>query len=176
MDALQKLWNLAKQQGQSQGTDWRYVFSPIGLILCDPPETESYDSTPANSIAFAKTGGDGVHYSFLEIDKPLHDSPVVMTVPMMFERPNLILGENLMEFLSLGCRCGYFSLEQLAYPDSRAEWIDMLSRSEVNPEVEAVDLLNLLNNKFDLHPWLEVASRLEELDRQFLSMIQNWRF
>ncbi len=41
-----------------------------------------YWCTPSNSITFATTGGDGVHYGLLDIGSGFNDeSPVVMTVP-----------------------------------------------------------------------------------------------
>jgi hypothetical protein len=67
----------------------------------------SYDATPADSVMFASTGGDGVHFSALD-----SDGAVVMTVPMAFDSPNHVLGKDIPEFLALGRRTGYFHLDR----------------------------------------------------------------
>lgn len=87
-----------------------------GIILDDGPQNR-YRCSPKNTLPLARTGGDGVYYSLLEISDSIQ--PVVMTVPMNFSGSmqdcNWILGENLKEFLSLGYYNGWFSLEQLCY-------------------------------------------------------------
>lgn len=81
-----------------------------------------YFCTPLNTTCFAATGGDGVHYSILEISTDIQ--PVVMTVPMNFGPSirdyNRILAENLSEFLSLGYYNGWFALEQCCYAPEAA--------------------------------------------------------
>lgn len=75
----------------------------------------AYDQTPRNSVTFASTGGDGVHYGFLLRGSAIDEgSPVVMTVPMA-DQPNRVVGRDLRHFLGLGMRSGYFALEQLQY-------------------------------------------------------------
>jgi hypothetical protein len=84
-----------------------------------PVEDESfrYYSSPTNTQIFVRTGGDGVHYSLLELSPDIH--PVIMTVPMNFgdsvEVDNWVIAENLEEFLSLGYYNGWFSIEELCY-------------------------------------------------------------
>jgi hypothetical protein len=148
----------------------------IGLNLIDPPRnyrdcgTVLYSprTTPTNTIAFASTGGDDVHFSLIQHEKTLDDnSPVVMTVPMGGEDVraiNIILGSNLHEFLCLGCEHGYFDLEQLLY--DRPGTIARLSSREQNDE-EAKETLSVYRRDLGLKPWTEIGTRLLELDDQF---------
>ena len=143
---LEKLWSIAEIEANKTGADFSFVLDPIGLILRRPIERERYEATPVNSLAFATTGGDGVHFSLMHLEGELGDlSPVVMTVPMNFGQENLIVGSDMKEFLCLGCRVGYFFLEQLTYHKSKtifwldnpAEWFE-----ELNRDPETVDDVN----------------------------------
>ena len=129
------------------------VFESIGLFLEDPlePGRWDYDCTPVGATTFASTGGDGVHFSALA------GGVIVMTVPMQWADPNHVLGESLGEFLALGCRTGYFGLEQLAY--QRAKTIEVLQQS--SPPGDS--LLDGIIATFSLRPWPDVAGRLAEL-------------
>lgn len=61
----------------------------------------------------------------------------------MFGRPNVVVGRGLIEFLSLGCRFGYFELDQLAYEP--AETIDAIQRGRADdPEGHLVALRDRL--------------------------------
>jgi len=140
------------------------VFLPIGLRLDDPAGpviVSDYAATPAGAIPFASTGGDGVHFSIV----PTADAwPVVMTAPMAFTTPNHVVGGDLLEFLALGCRVGYFSLERLAYSWGRQDLINMLqTTTEPVPDPHEQSLLEALTTEFDLEPWHDVETRLAEL-------------
>ena len=164
---LSRLWQLAGGDPLNAADDWIGTFEPIGLILMAPPKHGGYWCTPRNSAAFAGTGGDGVHYSFVNVpDTPLDSSPIVMTVPMS-DYPNIIVGASLREFLALGCRFGYFSLEQLAYDFDNTT--DLLLTGEFDPAATAAErsLLQRLTDAFDLKPWDEPAERLETLAAQY---------
>jgi len=91
-------------------------------LIPNNDQTFRYNPTPKNTVVFAGTGGDGVHYSILPLNTEIQ--PVVMTVPMNFggyiNEFNWILGENLNEFLSLGYYNGWFTLEQLCYNKDEA--------------------------------------------------------
>jgi hypothetical protein len=152
--------------------------SYIGLNLIDPPEhygdcsTILYSprTTPSNTIAFASTGGDDVHFSLVQHGKNLgDDSPVVMTVPMGGDDVraiNVILGSNLYEFLCLGCKHGYSDLEQLFY--DREDTIARLSSREQNDcNEEATETLGVYRRELGLEPWKDIGTRLQELEDQF---------
>lgn len=132
----------------------RAALADEGLFLHRPPKSGGYDSSPRDYLAFASTGGDGVHFSF-----PLGSvgaGPIIMTVPMAFEQPNVVVGEDLEEFLCLGSKFGYFSLEQLAY--------DFAGTSEAIQSADSQSpALASLSRRFELAPWPDVRTRLMEL-------------
>jgi hypothetical protein len=168
---LRQLWNLAGAAASDAKPDWNGTFEPIGLILFIPPRNGGYWCTPVNSLAFATTGGDGVHYSLLAIDDEFSDfSPVVMTVPMC-DTPNLIVGASLRDFLALGSRCGYFRLEQLIYHPDRT--LEELSAKSFDAETGTVEraLLNTISSHFNVTPWLDPRNRLQELATQYGAFI-----
>jgi len=84
-----------------------FFFDHAGII---PAKAASYqyDATPLNTTVFAATGGNGVHFSVLQISEQIN--PVVMTVPMNFSgsirERIIILGESLAEFMSIGYYMG----------------------------------------------------------------------
>ncbi len=181
---LKQLHALAEQEAQRSNRSVMDAFEPIGLLLFEELDDIDYDSTPMNVSSFATTGGDGVHYSLLHIDgKVADESPVVMTVPMMFDRPNLIVGETLHDFLCLGCEVGYFWLEQLTY--DRAETIEKVLHPEQvfasnygedyanHPDFrEEMNLLNLLKNEFNLSPWVELGAHLDDLQARYMPLLE----
>ena len=91
----------------------------LGMLLHAELHNEGYWCTPKNSMAFAHTGGNGVHFSFIvDKDRITEDSAVVVTVPANPAEPrdaNFVVAENLRNFLRFGLYRGYFALEQLAY-------------------------------------------------------------
>jgi hypothetical protein len=108
-----------------------------------------------------------VHYSLLAVEDGVTDfAPVVMTVPMC-DTPNVIVGGNLKEFLCLGCRLGYFSLEQLAYHPERT--LAELKSQRLDPESGAPEraLLQKISIHFGLMPWSNPQRRLEELETKY---------
>ena len=148
------------------------AFGEIGLFLHERLDYPAYTSTPRNSLTFASTGGDGVHYGFLVGSQfKESDPPIVMTVPMNFDLPNVIVGENLEEFLALGCRAGYFSLEQLVY--DRVRTIRDLETGDLYPDTtdEELDLLTAICAEFEVAPWPNVEGRLDQLRDRFHELL-----
>ncbi len=129
------------------------ALSAEGLIVHQILAEGGYDASPSGAVAFASTGGDGVHFS---VPSERLAGPVIMTVPMAFENPNFVLGENVWEFLSLGCAFGYFSLEQLAYQYSKTV------AAIQSAKLQSAALVSL-SARFELRPWHDVAGRLAEL-------------
>ena len=91
----------------------------MGMLLAPTLENCGYWCTPKNSLTFASTGGEGVHFSFLVQDgKVTESSPVILTVPANAFEPdgaNFVVAEDLRNCLRFGFHRGYFALEQLAY-------------------------------------------------------------
>ena len=153
------LWDFAKQIASVKGSDWETALDPIGLL--HDANFGRYDLTPINSVFFATTGGNGTH--FVLMDAP--GSPVVMVAPMAFDRPHTVVGRDLREFLSLGCKCGYFGLEQLVYDwIGTINWIkDPIASTQGSAEA---DLLDALCQHFSLQPIADPETRLKELRRE----------
>lgn len=123
-----------------------------GLCIHHCLSPGGYESSPPKYLAFASTGGDGVHFS-IPMDRA---GPVVMTVPMAFDNPNVVVGSDLEDFLSLGCVYGYFGLEQLAYNEDRT-----IHSIEVAGDPSSA--LQQLSRHFNLRPWQAVAHHLAAL-------------
>jgi hypothetical protein len=161
---LERLWELADTAPRPEGTSRDGTFEPIGLILSRPLERAGYDSTPANTLAFARTGGDGVHFNFVLRDGHLDsDSPVLLSAPMNFDRPHAIVGRDLRDFLALGAGCGFFVLERLVHdPDWFLRAYASLSANQSEPTRE---LLRLIRETFGVDPWADPGARLQELSQ-----------
>lgn len=120
MITLSQLQNTIAQIAQEVKADFPSLFFDYAGLM--PTEKDfKYDSSPLNTITFAGTGGDGVHYGILLLSETIQ--PVVMTIPMNSGNDigvyNWILAENLDEFLGLGYYNGWFFLEQIAYQSTR---------------------------------------------------------
>jgi len=140
----------------------------IGLLFWD--EIYYYDSTPKNVIPFAATGGDGVHYSLLVRQGVCElDWPVVMTVPVGAGKlDNWILGENLLDFLHLGCHIGYFGLEGLAYEDRSKVIADFdIADDQLDHFPEKLDILRRVRAKFSLERWSNVEKKIYDLQVRY---------
>lgn len=91
----------------------------LGLLLASKLRNGGSWCTPRNSVEFAWTGGDGVHFSLVEVDGVVSEnSPVVVSVPANSgdrSGANVIVGDSLINFLRFGLLRGYFAMEQLVY-------------------------------------------------------------
>lgn len=146
----------------------------VGLMLTPEGDVSPYDATPARARVFARTGGDGVHFSFLsDPDAEPSDWPVVMTVPMQFDRPNLVVGSNLAEFLALGLNVGYFVLEQLAY--DFGAMVNELDRGHIDSDPPELmqSTLAAIAREFSIVPWDSHRLRLEWLQNHFPQAVEN---
>jgi hypothetical protein len=134
-----------------------------------------YDSSPINTEVFATTGGDGVHYSILEISESIQ--PIVMTVPMNFgdsmKDYNWIIGENLDEFLSIGFYNGWFPIEQLCYDN---EWvINFYSKENMEDDFQKdadFQFVKKLREKIGYHHIPLNNQRLKELEINYFDQLK----
>lgn len=149
-------------------------FDYAGMIPIND-KTFRYDSSPINTEVFATTGGDGVHYSILEISEKIQ--PVVMTVPMNFGDSmrdyNWIIGENLNEFLSIGYFNGWFPIEQLCYDN---EWaIDFYSKENMEEDYQNdadIQFVKKLRSKFGYDHVPLNNERLNELADNYFQYLR----
>ena len=142
-----------------------------GLILEVPPKLEFYPCTPKNSLTFASTGGDGVHFSILDQGNAASfNSPVIMTVPMAMEDDlNTVIAENLDEFLGLGYYVGWFGLEQIVYQNP----IDFAYFSKPDPEHEEDEIrfIEFVRDLFETEPVKLTTERLEVLRKSYFHLL-----
>ena len=169
-----------------------YVFAPVGLILPKRgsesrfAEKCAYDCTPFNTVPFAHTGVDGTHFSLLsESIEDAGDHPVVMTRPMSFGAENLIVGDSIWEFLSLGYHIGYFDIESLhlGFPNNTniqqafaaaagLPTSNYGSSPYYKDNPTAFARLSDLRVRFKLLPWQDVYRRLEQLNDTHLPQLR----
>lgn len=101
----------------------------------------SYDTTPTPGWVFARTGGDGEHFSVLTGEGA--SGVIVLTAPMAFDSPNLVAGASLREFLTFSCTLGPSRLADLCYRGGVAD-IDELPTGETTALHEhLIDALGL---------------------------------
>ncbi len=133
----------------------------LGLFLTPALEPSGYDATPACCRPFAWTGGDGVHFSLADLSGSI--APVVMTVPMNFDAPNLVIGRDFRDFLALGLYSGYFGLEQLVY-NRKAAIAGLAEFEHAGPDREC---LEDIRKAFGVVPWSDVRARLDSLQTEY---------
>jgi hypothetical protein len=155
----------------------------IGLLLTPKLANGGYTCTPENSRSFAHTGGEGVHFSFLgELDEIDDASPVIVTIPMAFDHPNFIVGENLYDFLCFGIHRGFFALEQLGYnfeetftAYTNPMWQPSVHRHDwvgLTVDDHTLNLLRLLIERFGLVPWKNAKIKFEQLQEAYLGKLR----
>ncbi|GGE95217.1 hypothetical protein [Hymenobacter cavernae] len=140
-----------------------------GLEPIMPPENYSYFCTPVNTISFARTGGNGVHFGILNGVGEEACGPVIMTVPMASVN-NIVVAETLEEFLGIGCRNGWFVLEQLAYNASEA--LAYYASQDEDLSEEEQSFLSLVRSELQVEYVPLLAERLAYLKHQFLPQLQ----
>jgi hypothetical protein len=127
----------------------------IGLLLRDFPP---YPDTPPQAHPILSCGVDGIHWSAMTADSS-SGYVVVMTVPPSLG-VNLVVGESLNEFLSLGCRSHFACLAGLVE--------DITAELESERDIQQVaDVMAALRGRFSLSPWPNVAARLSELEARY---------
>lgn len=167
MVTIQQFWEvddlIESQYGKGQDQ-----IDYCGIEPIRPLEHFGYFCTPKNSLTFAATGGDGVHFGFLDKDR-LHQGPIVMTVPMS-EPFNVIVAEDLEEFFSIGYYVGWFSLEQLVY--NAEETIEYFSKPDEEFDEKENRFLELIRSKMNLKYQPLTKSRLEELKVRYFDLVE----
>jgi hypothetical protein len=133
--------------------------------------------TPINSLAFAWTGGDGVHFSFLVQNGRIDaDSPVIMTSPANSLDENLIAAGNFEKFLEFGLPRSLFGLEQLAY--NLTETLHVYGKKDWKPttkehydvgyvpEEGEQDVINFVVESLQLKPFSYSEAEFQALQTQ----------
>ena len=142
----------------------------LGLLFHSGLSDPAYEQTPRNTLTFASTGGDGVHFGYLVMAGGVgDDDPIVMTVPSA-EKPNRVVGRNLRHFLGLGRRSGYFVLEQLQY--DFAGTVAALDRRDLSfpDEIERA-ALDAIAQSLGVVDWHDHAAVLASLESEFAASL-----
>ena len=139
----------------------RQFYKHVDFCGLEPvPESNfGYASTPINSVTFASTGGDGVHFGLLTDERLNGRQPVVMTVPMVSK--NIILADSLDEFFGLGFYNGWFPLEQLVYDFDGT--INYYSTADTSISIQTKNFLELMRDVFKITYTPLTKERLEKL-------------
>ncbi len=166
---LEDLWRI---DDEIKGRWGKYVNEYInycGLEPIRPLENGGYSSTPQNSLAFARTGGDGVHYSIVNAGSENElNGPIVMTVPMA-SKNNLIIAEDLTEFFSIGYYIGWFGLEVLVY--DLEQYIDDFSRPDPEMSEEEMRFIEMVRNQLKIKYQPITKRRLGELEDKYFNQL-----
>lgn len=140
--------------------EWQF-----GISILPTCERWRYWATPLNSVTFATTGGDGVHFGTVPVEGK---HIVVMTAPAEV-RANVVVGESLKEFLRLGY---YRPLDWLgALPE---QW-DEIATEYCRPEPRTAfgqQFLERLRATFELTPVADLRTHLEELQGRYLRHVE----
>ena len=128
----------------------------IGLMLHPTHPYPPYPDTPALATPLLSCGVDGVHWSGLSAENAF-GYIVVMTVPPSVG-VNLVVGESIREFLSLGCHSHFSVLAGL---------VEDITESLEPTDEEVADAMAALRSRFGLSPWPDVPARLTELEAQY---------
>ena len=132
-----------------------------GLSVHDTLDRWTYSATPMNSVTFASTGGDGVHFGILQAaSAKTPNGPVVTTVPTA-SRANHVIAGCISEFLGLGCMHGWGSLEQLAYRPAYA--FELHARADPPTAAPIASLFRALS----IEPIALQPNRLKRLSQQY---------
>lgn len=139
----------------------------VGLLFAPNPRPSGYEATPAGALTFAWTGGDGVHFSLLAKGSRC---PVLMTVPMCFDRPNVVVGDDLKDFLGLGLPRGFVALENLAYrPEDTTKALDAAVGADLTPLQRRT--LDAIAVAFGAERWSQHGARLTLLAERHCDML-----
>ena len=140
-----------------------------GLDPIRPMEHFGYFCTPKNSKTFAATGGDGVHFGFVDgLNNRGTPGPIVMTVPMS-DVNNVIIAEDFQEFLSLGYHVGWFALEQIVYDLDYA--IDYHSNADEDMSSEELQFLEMLKTDLPIKHIPLTRERLDQLKQDYFGRL-----
>lgn len=183
----ERLRALDKVAAKRYPGDFDQGFGSLGLFLHPRLQRYEYWCDPKNCLAFATTGGEGVHFSFVVQDgRVTEKSPVVITIPTAFDQPNFIGGESLFDFLCLGYHRGYFALETVpsdrffeAYASGKwplsedkglpPDW-DWAVGYGVNEHQRK--LLDFLIAELGLSPWKDLKRKFQRLQELYMPLLE----
>jgi hypothetical protein len=148
------------------GKDYHKEVHFCGL---EPVDSDlSLESIPKNSIQFASTGGDAVFSLVTNYKNLTGDQPIVMTVPVVGQ--NIVVSENLEEFLGIGYYNGWSALEQLVYDFDKT--LDYYSITDSSLSKEEKNFIILIRNEFTVKPSPLTKDRLDQLRMKYFDSLE----
>ncbi|MDH5415417.1 MAG: hypothetical protein OEW87_14870 [Flavobacteriaceae bacterium] len=169
MISIEDFWEIDNLIKSKWGNNAYKFVNYCGLEPIRPMKQYGYDCTPKNSLTFATTGGNGVHFGLVnELNEKGIKGPIVMTVPMV-PNANVIVAEDLDEFFSLGYHVGWFALEQIVY--DLADAIDYFSKPNDSLTEEEIRFLELVKKELSIKHIPLSKERLKELEKQYFSQL-----
>ena len=182
---FEDLWNLDSEIQQRFPRKYGKGLDHTGVYFSMPQQLKMGESycTPTNSIAFAYTGGDGEHFSFLVQNSAVDsESPIILTAPANSGEENVILAENFDGFLRLGLRRGYFGLGQFAYdPNSALEAYGNPQWQPTEPahgyvgyvpDEEQIAVLTFIADQLNLQPIFVTPEEFESLQDRIQPLLE----
>lgn len=166
---LEQLYAFAREAGESLGLSPEGVLDPCGLLLEIPPQTGYCSCTPTGAKTFARTGGDGVHYSYFDLEAQTDARPIVMTLPAA-EPHNLVVAESFEEFFGLGYHVGWFPLEQILGDPAWA--VDYFAAPDPDDSPEDRELLEALRLKLGIRYVPLSVDRVTALTAKYAALLQ----
>jgi hypothetical protein len=171
------------------GTEW------LGLMFTELAKLENggYSCTPTNTLAFASTGVDGEHFSFLVGEGRVSArSPIICTAPMSYddyaaETHNAVVADNFLTFVRLWLRFGGCALVDLAYNPKQAQkvyttadWkqVKQPLRSpdplmfDYIPDDETQEVLKFALDALGLQPYIYTANEFSALQQRYMPQIE----
>jgi hypothetical protein len=180
-DGLLRLEPEIKQFLPGQDFDW---LDAIGIRLENLANLKNggYYCTPTNTLAFASTGMDGEHFSFLLCnDEITPDSPVILTAPCSYDGLlNAVVAKDFRTFLCLGLRYGYFALGEIAYNPkeaiqiyTNAHWqpTEKHHCSIYRPKEQHQKIQTFIARALDLQPYVYKAEEFTTLQDRFMPLL-----
>lgn len=160
--------------------NWEEAMSPaerhsihIGAFLHAPRSRElrpwDYDVTPQQSFAFASTGVDGEHYNVM-LD-PACRGVIVLTAPMAFDCPNVVVGESIVDFLGLAVVSGLSTIPGVAYRGFELGSVDIADAAVDQPDSP----VRAVREGLSVESWTDIAARLQELADAYLGRLRSMR-
>ena len=150
-------------------------FHNFAGLITNNLELGKYECTPLNTHLFAFSGGDGVHFSYLEINNEI--SPIIMTVPATAGKSadeyNLIIAETFDELLGLGYYNGWSGLDGYFYYPNQTlfEYGDNQVEYGFSNQNEII-FLNEVISQFCVKPVFLDEDRLKYLKEKYFTFLE----
>jgi hypothetical protein len=141
-----------------------------------------YYCTPANTLAFAWTGVDGEHFSFLvRGDGVDARSPVIFTAPMNYSDDmidtNVVVAENFLKFVCLWLRFGAVAIGSMAWNPDWALAVYTSAEPPAGtcddaPNNQEQEILNFALETLGLQPYIYTVAEFWALQERYMPELQ----